>query len=89
MLMCECVEPATGEHCEILTTSDILLHYNRRVAEFWGPIGALLIIPMIVCFVLCERFAERRHVKRIERTLGDKILYIDDDSEVMHDFHPY
>uniref|UniRef100_A0A914UHS0 EGF-like domain-containing protein n=1 Tax=Plectus sambesii TaxID=2011161 RepID=A0A914UHS0_9BILA len=87
LLMCECNEPATGAHCEVLTTADTLSHYNRRIAEAWVPVGALVIIPMIICFVLCERFADRRQIKRIERTLGDKMV-VDDGSEIIHDFYP-
>uniref|UniRef100_A0A914VVV9 EGF-like domain-containing protein n=1 Tax=Plectus sambesii TaxID=2011161 RepID=A0A914VVV9_9BILA len=71
LLMCECIEPAIGSHCTNLTTSNIYLHYNRRMAEFWGPLGAIVIIPMIACFVLCERASEKRQEKRIERVMAD------------------
>jgi hypothetical protein len=50
----------------------------------WGPIGAISIIPMIICFFACNFFEKRRHVKRIGRALADPdIEYSDNfDSEV-------
>lgn len=83
--MCECIEPAIGTHCNNLTTGNVYLHYNRRMAEFWGPLGALIIIPMIACFYVCERASEKRQEKRIEEAIAD---LKEGDGEVLLDQEP-
>uniref|UniRef100_A0A914VZM4 EGF-like domain-containing protein n=1 Tax=Plectus sambesii TaxID=2011161 RepID=A0A914VZM4_9BILA len=78
LLMCVCVKPYTGEHCEIITTEDIYVFYNQKMAQ-WGPIGALSLIPMIAFLMVCNFFAKRRHNKRVQRALGYDQFYDDDD----------
>lgn len=43
------------------------------MAEFWGPLGALVIIPMVACFFFCERASEKRQERRIERALAEMV----------------
>uniref|UniRef100_A0A915M7U1 EGF-like domain-containing protein n=1 Tax=Meloidogyne javanica TaxID=6303 RepID=A0A915M7U1_MELJA len=43
---CQCISPHSGVHCEVLRVEDVYYHYNTR-AYIIGPIGVLLIIPMI------------------------------------------
>uniref|UniRef100_A0A1I8BPK2 EGF-like domain-containing protein n=1 Tax=Meloidogyne hapla TaxID=6305 RepID=A0A1I8BPK2_MELHA len=56
---CTCPMPYSGRFCDELHT--------RNVATL-GPLGLLSVIPMICLYVLCERFARKRQVKRIEKT---------------------
>uniref|UniRef100_A0A914XTF5 EGF-like domain-containing protein n=1 Tax=Plectus sambesii TaxID=2011161 RepID=A0A914XTF5_9BILA len=83
LLMCQCTGPAKGDHCELLDTDDIYLHYNQKM-EKWGPIGALAIIPMVACLVLCNRKAKHRHVARVERALEDQ-RDVEVDSKVLEE----
>lgn len=83
-LMCLCSQPYIGDHCEILTTENAYIYYNLKVARL-GPIGALSLIPMITCFILCNHFAKRRHVRRIERALGGEQIRPDEGSSVIVD----
>uniref|UniRef100_A0A914CD78 EGF-like domain-containing protein n=1 Tax=Acrobeloides nanus TaxID=290746 RepID=A0A914CD78_9BILA len=68
---CVCENPYSGRFCEELTTDDVYLHYNSKMYMI-GPLGVLLVIPMILFYYLCERKAHMRQVKRIEKSWSEQ-----------------
>nr|CAD2194573.1 unnamed protein product [Meloidogyne enterolobii] len=69
---CQCISPHSGVHCEVLRVEDVYYHYNTR-AYIIGPIGVLLIIPMVICFIVCERNARKRQINRIQKTWANEL----------------
>lgn len=68
---CNCPNPYSGQFCEELLTKNIYFFYNSKVATL-GPLGLISVIPMIGVYVLCERFARKRQVRRIEKTWNEQ-----------------
>ena len=68
---CKCEYPYSGEFCDTSTTEDIYLYYNRMIRSF-GPIGAITIIPMILINYGCSRLAQKRQIKRVERSFEEQ-----------------
>ncbi|KAE9556412.1 hypothetical protein FO519_000297 [Halicephalobus sp. NKZ332] len=68
---CKCKLPYSGEFCDKLTTSDVYLYYNRMIYRF-GPIGAFVIIPMIIINYGCTRLSQKRQIERVERSFGEQ-----------------
>ncbi|CAK5120397.1 unnamed protein product [Meloidogyne enterolobii] len=64
---CNCPKPYSGRFCDELLTENVYHYYNSKVATL-GPLGLISVIPMICLYVLCERFARKRQVRRIEKT---------------------
>ncbi|KAF7635936.1 EGF-like domain-containing protein [Meloidogyne graminicola] len=69
---CKCISPHSGKYCEELRVENVYYHYNSR-AYIIGPIGVLLIIPMVICFIVCERNARRRQINRIHKTWANEL----------------
>uniref|UniRef100_A0A915Q0F0 EGF-like domain-containing protein n=1 Tax=Setaria digitata TaxID=48799 RepID=A0A915Q0F0_9BILA len=65
---CLCEKPYGGKFCTTLQTSDVYSYYNHKVYKF-GPIGALLILPLVLILYGCERTAQFRRIKRVEEHL--------------------
>lgn len=74
---CICNKPYSGDFCEKLTTADVYLHYNSKMANFFGPLGALLIVPLFAIYYGCEYFAQKRQVKRIGQMWSDQNVSVD------------
>lgn len=66
---CICEPPFSGKFCEKLDTSKVYLYYNSKVTNTVGPLGVLIVIPLIVLLICCDRFAKRRHVVRLEKAI--------------------
>uniref|UniRef100_A0A914YPM1 EGF-like domain-containing protein n=1 Tax=Panagrolaimus superbus TaxID=310955 RepID=A0A914YPM1_9BILA len=69
--ICNCTKPWSGRVCDQLLTSDVYLYYNRMITQF-GPIGVIIIIPMILIRYGCSKLARKRQVKRVERSLEEQ-----------------
>ena len=69
--ICDCDKPWSGKLCDHLLTADVYLYYNRMISQY-GPVGALIIIPMILIRYGCSKLARKRQVKRVERALEDQ-----------------
>uniref|UniRef100_A0A7E4V1W8 EGF-like domain-containing protein n=1 Tax=Panagrellus redivivus TaxID=6233 RepID=A0A7E4V1W8_PANRE len=62
---CNCTKPYSGKFCDVLDTKDVYLHYNRKIYQF-GPVGAFIIIPMVLAMFACSHTSKKRQVKRAE-----------------------
>ncbi|KAH7731118.1 Protein F40A3.2 [Aphelenchoides avenae] len=78
---CECIKPFSGKHCDELTTKDVYLLYNTRMYNL-GPLGCLVIIPLVAILLGCKRSAQKRQVKRVEKAI-EEMHKTDVDSEVL------
>ncbi|KAK6113273.1 hypothetical protein QQG55_50995 [Brugia pahangi] len=72
---CICEMPYSGQFCKSLETSDVYFYYNQKVYQF-GPIGALSILPLLVILFGCERTAQSRRIKRIEKHLYEQNIIV-------------
>uniref|UniRef100_A0AC34R2L1 EGF-like domain-containing protein n=1 Tax=Panagrolaimus sp. JU765 TaxID=591449 RepID=A0AC34R2L1_9BILA len=68
---CSCRAPYSGEFCDQLKTGDVYLYYNKLVFQY-GPVGAFIIIPMILIRYGCSRLARKRQVRRVERSFEEQ-----------------
>lgn len=78
---CECSKPFSGDFCDELTTKDVYLFYNSRMYKM-GPLGFLVIIPLLAVLLGCKRSAQKRQVKRVEKAI-EEMHKTDVDSEVL------
>ncbi|OZC09031.1 hypothetical protein X798_03962, partial [Onchocerca flexuosa] len=72
---CICQKPYSGQFCESLETADVYSYYNHKVYKF-GPIGALLILPLVTILYGCERTAQSRRIKRVEEHLSGQNIIV-------------
>uniref|UniRef100_A0A914H1L5 EGF-like domain-containing protein n=1 Tax=Globodera rostochiensis TaxID=31243 RepID=A0A914H1L5_GLORO len=68
---CECRAPYSGKYCEELLTRNVYFYYNSKVATI-GPLGLIAVLPMIGIYLICERYARKRQVRRIEKTWNEQ-----------------
>ncbi|CAD5230149.1 unnamed protein product [Bursaphelenchus okinawaensis] len=78
---CNCKKPYKGQYCDVLETEDVYYLYNSKVAII-GPLGALLVIPMIMIYYGCEHYAKKRQVKRIKKVWSDQTALTVDDNRI-------
>ncbi|CAB3397107.1 unnamed protein product [Caenorhabditis bovis] len=66
---CTCEVPYTGKYCQTAETKDIYRWYNNFTSSI-GPIGIITIIPLALIYIVCEHFAKKRQLKRVEDHLN-------------------
>ncbi|KAL3095867.1 hypothetical protein niasHS_005626 [Heterodera schachtii] len=68
---CECRAPYSGKHCDELLTRNVYFYYNSKMSTI-GPLGLIAVLPMIGIYLVCERYARKRQVRRIEKTWSEQ-----------------
>ncbi|KAI3415596.1 hypothetical protein GPALN_005199 [Globodera pallida] len=68
---CQCLQPYSGDFCETLKVEDVYRFYNTKAALV-GPLGILTVIPMLICFYMCEKKARIRQVVRIQKSWSEQ-----------------
>lgn len=68
---CKCKPPYSGPSCSTLRNGDVYLHYNKMIYSF-GPVGAFIIIPLILIRYGCSFLAKKRQIKRVERSFEEQ-----------------
>lgn len=66
---CICDAPNSGAYCEVQDTKDIYKLYNNMTSSI-GPIGIITIFPVIIMYMVCEKFAKKRQLARVEEHLN-------------------
>ncbi|VDK44376.1 unnamed protein product [Cylicostephanus goldi] len=62
------IKTVTGQFCEKSVTKDIYSYYNNLVSRT-GALGVLAVIPLLLIYATCDRYAKRRQQERVERHL--------------------
>ncbi|VDN52771.1 unnamed protein product, partial [Dracunculus medinensis] len=85
---CNCNEPYSGDWCDELKTDDVYLYYNRRASSY-GPIGILVVIPLLLIYYGCDRKARARTVQRARENLTAQNIMADKKkvSDMLQLFH--
>ncbi|KAI6235959.1 EGF-like domain-containing protein [Aphelenchoides besseyi] len=68
---CKCDKPWSGATCRALDTKDVYLFYNQAMYSY-GPLGIVLLIPLICVWFGCRKFAHARQVERTEKAIEDQ-----------------
>ncbi|VDM71654.1 unnamed protein product, partial [Strongylus vulgaris] len=56
------------QFCETFVTKDIYSYYNNLVSKT-GALGVLSVIPLLLIYATCDRYARRRQRERVEKHL--------------------
>ncbi|KAK0419428.1 hypothetical protein QR680_014139 [Steinernema hermaphroditum] len=66
---CHCTPPYSGYFCTEQTTKNVYLHYNKMMYSL-GPVGVIIVLPLMIFIACCKRDSSKRQKRRIEEAIA-------------------